>query len=80
MSLAATHATIRPTRPGGTCSFVALYARLDENDTTWLRDALDDEVGFTAAEIAETLRADGHDVARVTVARHRRKECRCESR
>lgn len=79
MSLAATHATIRPARPGGTCSFVALYARLDEEDATWLRDALDDP-DVASSTIAAALRVEGHDIAPVTVARHRRKECRCESR
>lgn len=79
MSLAAQLANIQPMRPGGTCSFVSLYTRLNNADAQWLRDILDDPE-VTSSTIAGVLRAEGHDIAPVTVHRHRRKECRCESR
>lgn len=78
MSLAAAHATIRPSRRGALCSFVGLYSALDNADTVWLLDALDGDMD--AVEISSTLRAAGHNISSTTVRRHRRQECTCEPR
>lgn len=66
-------------RPGGTCTIVRIIARLEEDDRAWLLAALDDP-DEKSSDIAWTLTNAGHQISPVSLARHRRKDCTCESR
>jgi hypothetical protein len=60
---------------GPVCRVCALLRDLQEPDRSTLRDALAGDV-FTSVQISQALIAEGHDVPKATVSRHRRGECR----
>lgn len=58
------------------CSIGALEDRLDAVE----REALDSmlhKLGWSAARIYDALTAEGYDVGRQSINRHRAKSCRC---
>lgn len=62
--------------PGLPCSIGALEDRLDGPE----RDALDamlHQLGWSAERIYTALSAEGYDVGRQTINRHRSRACRC---
>ena len=59
------------------CSIAVVFGSLDADEAKALTAALADE-GITHAAISKVLRDNGHDVAPVTVSRHRRRECQCD--
>lgn len=74
MSLAAALEQHRVTRKGPRCTMCDLLDRLDKRDRDALRAALDDAC-YTHAAISRALRAEGHPIGSLTVARHRKGEC-----
>lgn len=74
MTLAAALEQAKPTRKGPRCTMCDLVDRLDKRDRDALLAALADE-SFTHAAISRALRAEGHPIASLTVARHRKGEC-----
>lgn len=65
----------RPARVA--CSFVGIYAALNDEDSTGLRDALADPQVMGSA-IAAALTRRGFRITGITVQRHRRGVCGCE--
>jgi hypothetical protein len=58
------------------CSIGALLDRLPENEQAAL-NAMLHELGWSAGRIYEALCAEGHEVGRQTIGRHRSRACRC---
>lgn len=61
------------------CTVARLIADLPDDDRVALSDALADP-GILLSAIERALRADGYEIAAQTLGRHRRGDCRCESR
>lgn len=59
------------------CSIAVVLGSLADDEAAALTAALADE-DITHAAISKVLRDNGHDIAAVTVSRHRRRECRCD--
>ena len=77
-SLAARLADEKPKPMGSRCTVGILFETLDDIDKQALLNAIESPMQSTA--IARALRAEGHEVAGPTLARHRRGDCTCESR
>lgn len=58
------------------CSVGALLDRLPEAEADALNRMMH-ELGWSANAIYEALEAEGHEVGRQTVSRHRSRSCRC---
>lgn len=66
-----------PHRIAGTpCSVGALLDRLDAPERQALEDMMG-PLGWSAARIYDALEAEGHEVGRQTIGRHRSRSCRC---
>lgn len=61
---------------GFPCSVGALIERLTDEEAKAL-NAMLHELGWSQARIYEALTAEGHDVGRQTINRHRSRACRC---
>mgnify|MGYP000088402688 CR=1 FL=1 len=68
------HERTTGTRKGPGCTLCKLLNDLDAADSAALAAALADD-DFTHAGIARALRESGHQIAAMTVSRHRRREC-----
>lgn len=69
-----------PRGPGGTCTFAILLgpgSPLDRDDRDALETALADPLVRTA-DIARAMCSDGWQITQPSVARHRRRDCRCD--
>lgn len=66
-------------KPGGKCTIATLYEQLDSMDAEALTSALADP-RIPASAILRALTAEGHEVTRAPVERHRRGECACGPR
>lgn len=77
MSLAAALAAQPAARRGTPCTVGVVLDGLDQDDRAAAIQALADRTR-TATSIAEALTSIGHPVAKQTVQRHRRGECRCD--
>lgn len=75
MNLAERLAATRGGVAGPICSVCRLLRDLQEPDRSTLQEALAGDV-FTSVQISQALNAEGHDVPKATVSRHRRGECR----
>lgn len=65
------------TKPKGPpCSIATALSNLDPEDSDFLRELLADP-DKPSSRISLALRAEGHEISQITVARHRRGECRC---
>ncbi len=64
-------------RTGGLCSFQALFKELSKADRDDLLTALAD-MTITSSAISRALVANGHNIKRDTVQRHRRGDCSCD--
>lgn len=62
--------------PGFPCSVGALLDKLPGDEADAL-NAMMHELGWSAARIYEALAAEGHEVGRQTIGRHRSRACRC---
>jgi len=66
-----------PQRSAGLpCSVGALLDRLPDDEAAALNRMLH-ELGWSAARIYDALEAEGHEVGRQTIGRHRSRACRC---
>ena len=66
------------TRISGTpCSVGSLLRALPDNEAKALEQMLEDAIVWSGAQIYEAVRAEGLDVGRQSIGRHRRKQCRC---
>lgn len=63
-------------QPGLPCSMGALIDMLDGDEAAALNKMLH-ELGWSAARIYDALAAEGHEVGRQTIGRHRSRACRC---
>lgn len=61
---------------GSPCSVGALLDRLPADEHAAL-EAMLNELGWSAARIYEAVTAEGHDVGRQTIGRHRSRACKC---
>jgi hypothetical protein len=78
MSLAtALEAEKAAARKGPPCGMSVLLARLDKADATTLVAYLADRDNVTTAVIHRALLAEGHQLGKNTIERHRRGECSC---
>jgi len=70
--------TLGPERrmTGSPCSVGALLRALPPEESTALRQMLDDSQ-WSGAAIYDAVSGEGYDVGRQTINRHRRRECRC---
>lgn len=74
--------TINPNSQGGTpCSLGALLARLDGPELAALDAMLGtpERRGWSAGDIFDALKAEGHDVAFRSINHHRGGRCRCKA-
>ena len=62
-------------RQGGTCGVQTLLARLSPSEQDELNEALASSVHSKA--LARALQARGHEMGYHTIARHRRRDCKC---
>jgi hypothetical protein len=62
--------------PGQPCSVGALLDRLPPDEKAALH-AMMGELGWSQQRIYAALEAEGHEVGRQTIGRHRSKACRC---
>ncbi len=58
------------------CSVGALLDRLDPREADALEQMMG-PLGWSAARIYDTLAAEGHEVGRQTIGRHRSRSCKC---
>ncbi len=58
------------------CSIGALLDRLPDDEAAALNRMLH-ELGWPASRIYDALAAEGHEVGRQTIGRHRSRACRC---
>lgn len=58
------------------CSVGALLDRLNNDERAALEKMLH-ELGWSAARIYEALTAEGYEVGRQSIGRHRSRSCRC---
>lgn len=58
------------------CSVGALLDRLPDDERGALHRMLH-ELGWSAARIYDALEAEGHEVGRQSINRHRSRSCRC---
>lgn len=66
-----------PARQAGLpCSVGALLERLPDEEAAALTDMLH-TLGWSASRIYEALAAEGYEVGRQTIGRHRSRACRC---
>ena len=71
-------------RPGGTCGVTLLVRRLSESEQAELHEAIwarDDTDRWSVASqaISDALKERGHVLPRMTIDRHRRRECHCDA-
>ena len=62
--------------PGSPCSVGALLDKLDADEASALEQMMG-PLGWSASRIYEALAAEGHEVGRQTIGRHRSRACRC---
>lgn len=60
---------------GPRCTVCTLMASLSSDDLAALEAAMAD-TAYTSAAISRALKAEGHQIAPITVGRHRKKDCR----
>ena len=77
MALADRASTILKPIHGTPCSVGQLLTTLDAEDVKFLADVLADHIDWSSEKIYALLTADGHDVGRQSIGRHRRHCCRC---
>lgn len=65
-----------PRQSGLPCSVGALLESLDDTEAAALTDMLH-TLGWSAARIYDALQAEGYEVGRQTIGRHRSRACRC---
>lgn len=65
-----------PRNTGMPCSVGALLDRLDKPEADAL-NAMLHELGWSASRIYDAVTAEGHEVGRQTIGRHRSRSCRC---
>lgn len=61
---------------GFACSVGALLDRLPQDEADALTQMMG-PLGWSAARIYDALAAEGHEVGRQTINRHRSRSCRC---
>ena len=76
MGLADRLSSTPPRRTGLPCSVGALLDKLPADEADALEQMLH-TLGWSAARIYEALAAEGHEVGRQTIGRHRSRACRC---
>ncbi len=76
MALAQHAPTISRPIHGLPCSIGRLLTTLNPDDVSTLADCLADD-DWTNEMIYQLVTADGHDVGRQSIGRHRRGQCRC---
>lgn len=62
--------------PGMPCSIGALIEKLPPDEAEALEQMLG-PLGWSQSRIYEALAAEGHEVGRQTIGRHRSRACRC---
>lgn len=77
MALADDLQQLTPKNGSKTCSIKAMFGQLSDKDRSALVSILLNE-RILHSDIAQTLKDNGFDISAQTVARHRRKQCRCE--
>lgn len=66
---------------GTPCSIGEVYRRLEGNKAeTKALDTLLYELNYNASQVWEALRAEGFEVGRQSINRHRGRKCRCFSK
>jgi len=80
MSLAQALAAHTPSKPGPKCAIYRLFQELDPDDAAALTEALADKNRWPHVDLARRLRAEGYDVGRDSVSRHRKGDCACGTR
>lgn len=65
-------------KKGPQCGVGAIFASLEGEHKSAMAAALDDQT-IESGAISRWLLKNGHDAKPHSVARHRRKECRCDS-
>lgn len=73
MSLREQLGKAQPTRRGPKCSICKLLVDLPEDDLVALKEALESRLPSTV--IQRAIIADGHQIGRGSVGRHRRGDC-----
>ena len=63
---------------GDPCKVGRIYLTLDEADRAIYRQAIDDDVTWSAIRLETELRSRGIRVSNDTILQHRRGACQCE--
>lgn len=75
MTLSSALEAYKGTLKGPRCTVCTLLNDLSSDDLAALEAAMADPA-FTSAAISRALKAEGHQIAPITVGRHRKKDCR----
>ena len=61
--------------PGGRCTVTRILRAMPPVHAEWFVDQLSNSV--SASVIARTLQTAGYDIAKSSIERHRRRDCKC---
>lgn len=75
MALNAAAQKIQQKKPGPSCGFGVILARITEEDYKFFEEMVD--AGRTGTFIADVFQEDGHMVSEFTVRRHLNGKCKC---
>lgn len=64
-------------RPGTRCAIERLLDSLDGEERAAVETALRRDSGWSHAELARVLKAEGHEISQHTVGAHRNGQCGC---
>jgi hypothetical protein len=64
--------------PGEPCKVGRIYLMLDSEDRKLYREAIEDEVSWSAIALERQLRKNGVMISNDTILEHRKGNCRCE--
>lgn len=80
MSLAQALATAPKPKPGPKCAVFRARQQMDGDDLAAFDTALDDVETYGHLRLYRILRAEGYDIGRDAISRHRAGECACGPR